>query len=65
MNLPSGRKFTFLMQVEHHVLDLVLVQQRSPGSSSLLVAWKTVAMLVTDCEAERQAEGQDDASSRN
>lgn len=65
MNLPSGRKFTFLMQVEHHVLDLVLVQQRSPGSSSLLVAWKTVAMLVTDCEAERQDEGQDDASSGN
>lgn len=61
MNLPSGRQFTFLMQVEHHVLDLVVVQQRSPGSSFLLAAWKTVVMLVTSCEAERQAEGQGDA----
>lgn len=65
MNLPSGRQFTFLMQVEHHALDSVVVQQRSPGSSFLLVAWKMVVMLVTSCEAERQAEGQGDASTRN
>lgn len=53
------------MQVEHHVLDLVLDQPRSPDCSFLLVAWKIVLMLVTNCEAERTDEDQDDASTRN
>lgn len=65
MDLPSGRKFTFLVQVEHLVLDLVLVQQRSPGGSFLLVAWEIVVMLVTNCEAERKDEDQEDASTQN
>lgn len=45
MNLPSARNFTFLMSVEHRVLDLVLVQQRLAVSSCLLVARRIVVML--------------------
>lgn len=42
--------------MEPHGLDLVLVLQRSPGSSFLSVAGKIVVMLVRKCEAEGKDE---------